>query len=289
MAMQTTYDFVFGGGAIALVSVDRRVMPITTAMVGRWRKYALPWWTMVWSGAQGYDGRVGKTQKEIAYPARSWAIHAPNSEFWERARAVEDEREVMWLCISLDGALEPLTSRRFTLVLDRDQRIADPVRRMHGGKSRGSVAGDMLAQAMLLTVLGEVLSAAHCGGSGDDSDPWRLDDPDEGKTKNGLLATIDLLVSRSLSSPPSRSALARHLGMSESSLSHRFRAETGMTLVERLRWLRINEAKIRLREGKSVKSVAASLGFGNAFYFSRVFKEIVGIAPAEFTRDAARR
>ena len=77
--------------------------------------------------------------------------------------------------------------------------------------------------------------------------------------------------------------------MSVSSLAHRFKAETGMTPIERIRWLRVREAKRLLsREAATVKSVAAALRFSSPFYFSRVFKEVTGSTPQDFISQQRR-
>lgn len=52
---------------------------------------------------------------------------------------------------------------------------------------------------------------------------------------------------------------------------------------------KMSNASERLqRPGSSVKQVADELGFSDAFHFSRVYKRIVGIPPAEFVRLCLR-
>ena len=41
-------------------------------------------------------------------------------------------------------------------------------------------------------------------------------------------------------------------------------------------------AKLLLRMGTSVKNTAASCGFNDSFYFSRVFKEYTGSSPSRY-------
>ncbi len=283
MNVQTSYDSVLGKAGIALLSVHRHRLDVAPDRVGRWDRHRFECWTLVWSGAQGYQARralSGPSSDVVSRPGRSWALHAPGVEFFESLDAPTSDREAMWLFFSLTGRLTPLTSRPFTLLLDHDDRIADLVRIMHGAQERGAPGDGLVAHGLLLAVLGEVLACAHAGGAGDDRDPWRLRARESRDQEPGLLAAVDLQVSRSPASPPSRERLAAALGMSVSSLAHRFRAETGMTLVERIRWLRIREAKARLADrGATVKSVASSLGFSSPFYFSRVFKEVAGMTP----------
>jgi len=47
--------------------------------------------------------------------------------------------------------------------------------------------------------------------------------------------------------------------------------------------MKMNEAARRLQEpGASVKSVANELGYGDAFHFSRVFKNVMGVRPSHY-------
>ena len=87
-----------------------------------------------------------------------------------------------------------------------------------------------------------------------------------------------------LTAPPSRAHLSRLLGMSESTFSRRFRAETGRSLAQRRRWLRVRAAKARLAEPEaSVTAVAPrEPGFSSGFRFSRVFTEVSGMPPSAY-------
>ena len=281
--VQTAYNSVLGKAGIALGAVAHVRQDILPARVGRWNLQSFPQWTMDWGGAEGIDQcliSADGTRMEFTRPSRSWAIYAPGVTFGERFRHPERNREFLWLFFSLTGALPPLSARPFTLVMDRDDLLADQVRAMAAVQKRGAQGDALAAHGRFLTVLGTLLSAAESIG-GDHLHPWRL--PGEDDDVSSLLAVVDALVMRALSTPPPRAQLASALGMSESALAHRFRAETGMTIPERVRWLRIREAKARLEErDASVKAVAASLGFSSAFYFSRVFSEVAGTSPSEY-------
>ncbi|SDE19122.1 AraC-type DNA-binding protein [Paenibacillus sp. UNCCL117] len=73
------------------------------------------------------------------------------------------------------------------------------------------------------------------------------------------------------------SALA---GLTPTSYSRSFKKIRGVSPMEYLNVIRINHSK-RLLDGEhvSVKSASQSVGFGNEFYFSRMFKREVGLSP----------
>lgn len=67
-------------------------------------------------------------------------------------------------------------------------------------------------------------------------------------------------------------------------LSREFKKETGMRFVEFLNHQRVNQAKSLLIRGDlSMKEIVELSGFRNYNYFFKVFKELEGMTPSEFT------
>lgn len=79
--------------------------------------------------------------------------------------------------------------------------------------------------------------------------------------------------------------LAGRAKLSVSRLAHRFKEETGTTLIEYLTWVRIGHAQRLLVEtDKSCQKIADEVGYNNQSYFSRAFRRVVGITPRQFRR-----
>ncbi len=79
--------------------------------------------------------------------------------------------------------------------------------------------------------------------------------------------------------------LAGRAKLSVSRLAHRFKEETGATLIEYLTWVRIGHAQRLLAEtDKSCQKIADEVGYKNQSYFSRAFRRVVGITPRQFRR-----
>ncbi|TMW71259.1 helix-turn-helix domain-containing protein [Alteribacter natronophilus] len=78
---------------------------------------------------------------------------------------------------------------------------------------------------------------------------------------------------------------ARETGLSDVQFSRRFDQSVGMPPMEYLTVLRMRKARTYLIETeKTMDDIAASIGYQNGFYFSRIFKKKMGMAPSEFRR-----
>lgn len=83
------------------------------------------------------------------------------------------------------------------------------------------------------------------------------------------------------------SELARHCGMSESGLYAFFKRELNTTPLGMRNRIKIKRAVALLEETDlSVEEVAWKLGFGNAAYFRKVFREVTGKTPVSVRRAA---
>ena len=76
--------------------------------------------------------------------------------------------------------------------------------------------------------------------------------------------------------------LCEMLNISRVTLYRLFKSKTGISPKQYLLNYRIEQAKLLLRMGTSVKNTAASCGFNDSFYFSRVFKEYTGSSPSRY-------
>jgi transcriptional regulator GlxA family with amidase domain len=153
---------------------------------------------------------------------------------------------------------------------------------MHGHQVRGEPEHALAVHGLGLAVFGEILVAARTG-SGTPEDPWRV--RTARPRSASLLQRVDREALRDLRRPPDLAALAERLGMSTSALCHRFKTETGMTVMARLRWLRIREARTLLAQPEAtVKETAWRLGYSSPFHLSQQFHAIAGMTAADFMR-----
>jgi len=78
------------------------------------------------------------------------------------------------------------------------------------------------------------------------------------------------------------STLMRTLPMSIGHLREHFEHATGKTPIQFLTDLRINEAKLLLRRGFSVKEAGHQVGYPDPYYFSRIFYKTSGVRPSAY-------
>jgi len=72
-------------------------------------------------------------------------------------------------------------------------------------------------------------------------------------------------------------------------LSHIFKNETGITLMEYLTKVRIEEAKKLLENTSSnTTQISFDVGYSDQSYFCKIFKKIEGISPLEYKKRMKR-
>lgn len=103
-----------------------------------------------------------------------------------------------------------------------------------------------------------------------------------------LLAQFKYIALRDLGHPEyGVPHLARQLGLSQRTLFRRFRTIFGDTPAAYLREVRMEHAKALLMAGKrsTIESVATTVGYEDAAYFSRQFLKHFGIRPQQVMRN----
>jgi AraC family transcriptional regulator len=91
---------------------------------------------------------------------------------------------------------------------------------------------------------------------------------------------VIFLLKQNLAEPPSLEELGRKIGCSHFYLSRIFSAQTGQTITQQLRRLRLEKAAELLRAGEyNVTEVALEVGYASPSHFSQAFHEQFGCCP----------
>jgi AraC-like DNA-binding protein len=123
---------------------------------------------------------------------------------------------------------------------------------------------------------------------------WLLDHPQEAGVRPGLIHGLsDARLARALVAlhdAPGEAwtleRMAERAGMSRTAFANAFRDQVGQTPADYLGDWRIALAQSRLREGQSIKTLAAELGYANPSALSRAFAARVGVGPREWLQGA---
>ncbi len=86
-------------------------------------------------------------------------------------------------------------------------------------------------------------------------------------------------------------ALCEKFKLSQATLSRWFRKYKGMSFGNYLTETRVEKAKQMLSQNPDIhiKDVAERLGYSDQFYFSRIFRSIVGICPSDFAHNGKQQ
>lgn len=91
-----------------------------------------------------------------------------------------------------------------------------------------------------------------------------------------------------MAQPISIAAMAQAFGYHRAHLTKLFRNEMGMSPIRYLQHIRIERAKLLLREPLTIEEVAASVGYADPLYFSKAFKKWTSRTPTDY-RNSVRR
>ena len=104
------------------------------------------------------------------------------------------------------------------------------------------------------------------------------------RSDNDLVRRVIAYMEENVAGNLTFSAVCRFSAQSATNLKTIFKAATGRGVMEYYRWLKIEQAKVLLREGNgNITQIADKLGYASVHYFSRYFKQATGMTPSEYT------
>ncbi|WP_165228066.1 AraC family transcriptional regulator [Aquisphaera insulae] len=106
-----------------------------------------------------------------------------------------------------------------------------------------------------------------------------------GPSRHDVAGWIDGMLDR-IGRPFSLAAMARRAGLSVPQFSAVFRRQTGMTPVNYFIHLKVQRACALLDvEGLAIAEVARAVGYDDPYYFSRIFRKVMGVSPRDFRKQ----
>lgn len=99
---------------------------------------------------------------------------------------------------------------------------------------------------------------------------------------NGMVEKVKEFIHQHYDAPLTLDAIARAVAVSKSKLCRIFREATESSVIDYLIKVRIDSSKRLLMSGLCVAEAAKLVGFQDPYYFSRMFKRVVGDSPSSF-------
>lgn len=105
------------------------------------------------------------------------------------------------------------------------------------------------------------------------------------QVEDALISRAQLWVAEHYESTNPVACMLAETGLPERSFQRRFRAATGMTPIEYVHAVRLEEAKQMLEKGDAaVEAIAVEVGYEDASFFGRLFRRHVGMTPAQYRK-----
>lgn len=105
------------------------------------------------------------------------------------------------------------------------------------------------------------------------------------QVEDAVIARCQAWIAEHYNEPNPVTAMVRLSGLAERSFKRRFQQATGMSPLEYVHALRIEEAKQMLEAGEApIEAIAHEVGYEDAAFFSRLFRRQVQLTPAQYRR-----
>ena len=104
-------------------------------------------------------------------------------------------------------------------------------------------------------------------------------------TSDAAVSQAQVWIAQHYDTPAPVAGMLQASGLAERTFARRFQQATGLSPLEYVHTLRLEEAKQHLETGDEViEAIAQAVGYEDAAYFSRLFRRKVGLSPAQYRR-----
>lgn len=249
-------------------------------------KYCHQRWILDFSLRANGRCRVGRWARPWFHrPAGVAHLYAPGTPYWEDTRDCTHMLHSAWAGFTggESAGLDAFTTGTGY------HRFEDPERELQRHlvdlAERADARGDDAfweSQGTLLSIVSLLLHAERITG-----DTSRITTKPPEPPAPTLVDTARAFIQANCHRQVLLNDIARACNVSKSSLSHRYKEETGESPIETLFAVRMDRARSLLLRGVPLKVVAAETGFCDDAHLSRTFKARIGLGPREFVKGAA--
>lgn len=220
---------------------------------------------------QRYELETGRTF--LIEPGQLISYESDNDEPWRYRWVAFKGEEASEL-----AAMAGFEAAEGQIVTLEDIRKAQALyQQIYSVLRKGRAAASLQASAYLQLLMAEYSERSDNRGKLDSTE----------RQNEQLHSRIVHYLSAQYTHPVSIEGMAESLGYSRAYLSRIFKQKTGMSPVSFLLKLRLDRAKLMLRERPelTVEQVAASVGLQDALYFSKQFRRQHGLSPTAYRKE----
>ena len=170
-----------------------------------------------------------------------------------------------------DGIPNRIFDRARVFSVEESLKYLPMFKEMYDVYSGHAITYGMFCMSILLKIVGMIFSDDFCAGVGGSSIR---------KIENTLNHLNECYYLNT-----SAEELAAMSSMSVSNMEKTFKNKIGMSPIAYRHNIRIDHAKLLLAGGYSIADTAERVGYGDVYYFSRIFKKYSGVTPGAFARE----
>ena len=239
-----------------------------------------PFWEFVFVR----DGKAGASAEERIYTLSKGSILFHKPMEFHRIWSLEDTSPKLYIFSfeasgNLVRSLESLSLRLDEggeKTLDKLVKLSRRAFEVYGEGGLKSARNEVLVQEYCNTLELFLLSLVR--------ETPEMILPADSSPDSRLFSQVVMYLRENISSKMTVEQIAEQFFVSPSRIKKLFSRYSGLGVMAYFNNMKIIEAQKLLDEGFRIGEVSEKLGFSNQFYFSTVFKKVLGISPTQFKR-----
>lgn len=239
-------------------------------------------WTLDMFMEPGVEMKVAKGPWQKRRPF-SLVLHAPSVPFWYRI--AQGKKALRGCYISLretdQTGLECFVTKRrsFAEFDDPDRILTGHMLGIIDIAARHGDRGYLEAHSIFMQLLSALFAAKRFGDG-----HYGTQNLYCAKSGGPFVDAIRTYMEQHVAEPITLEDVARHMKVSPSALSHRYRVDAGEAPMKTLNRIRVWTARQWLLRGRTQEEAAALTGFCDTSHLARRFRQIEGMSPGDFLR-----
>lgn len=239
-------------------------------------------WVMDFFIDPGVEMKVGRGPWRKRLPF-SYVLHAPNVPFWYRTPKTKKAIRGGYLSLRETDQtdLERFVTQAhpYAEFEDPDRILTNHMFAIISIAARHAEKGYLTAHAHFMHLLGSLFGAKRQG-----TGYYSVQHAYIAKSGGPFVDSVRSYMEQHIAEPITLEDIARHMKVSPSALSHRYREIAGEGPMKTLTRIRVWNARFLLINGRSQEEAAALTGFCDTSHLARRFRQIEGVSPGDFLR-----